>query len=492
MEKSATPAAARAALNKARMLWGALGGGSATSLGMDYRMNPDEDAIFGYTTLKDLVTGNMDKDRSFNLAVNAALGAAGGAAIGAKPLEGLVPGLGAMAMAPGKDLIINSLQTPGKANEAFDAMSESSKVNKWLLGALGAGALGLGALGVGKYLTKKDPKSEMGRIKLRLPGKKGDPETAAEVELPIDMPEMSPAMIEGLNRGVRRQANKNIKANSFKRDPMSGKLIPTEEWEDKYGKGSPYAMAMMQEKAASREWAEGAGSVLTALGAGAAGAVGGNMLAAHLSREGVLQNGKRPLTLLGAALGAALPHIAGKALASIPDERTEADQAKHDQGAAGAEYLIPGFAAYQQERRLSVDPTKKNSDALAGELAMNSYAATGAMPGGYAMYEDTLDKYAYAGQSGPYVQQPVAAPTQPVQPAPVAPAPAVPQAPPVTPAGQPAMPVSKPVADANRVPVYGTLPVARDSRYKGPDDGHAIAKNIKLKLKGMALARSTA
>ena len=59
----------------------------------------------------------------------------------------------------------------------------------------------------------------MGKIKLKLPGSRKDPNTAAEVELPIDMPGMSPTLIEGLNRGVRLQARKNVRANSFKRDP---------------------------------------------------------------------------------------------------------------------------------------------------------------------------------------------------------------------------------------------------------------------------------
>ncbi|MCD8062399.1 MAG: IS1595 family transposase [Akkermansiaceae bacterium] len=70
----------------------------------------------------------------------------------------------------------------------------------------------------------------MGKIKLKLPGSRKDPNTAAEVELPIDMPGMSPTLIEGLNRGVRLQARKNVRANSFKRDPQTGKLIPYEEW----------------------------------------------------------------------------------------------------------------------------------------------------------------------------------------------------------------------------------------------------------------------
>ena len=82
-------------------------------------------------------------------------------------------------------------------------LASNSRNLNLLLGLLGAGALATGAVATGKYLTRKDPKSDMGKIKLKLPGSKKDPNTAAEVELPIDMPGMSPTLIEGLNRGVR-------------------------------------------------------------------------------------------------------------------------------------------------------------------------------------------------------------------------------------------------------------------------------------------------
>lgn len=94
-----------------------------------------------------------------------------------------------------------------KANSIVVSNSRNLNI---LLGLLGAGALATGAVATGKYLTSKDPKSEMGKIKLKLPGSKKDPNTAAEVELPIDMPGMSPTLIEGLNRGVRLQARKNV------------------------------------------------------------------------------------------------------------------------------------------------------------------------------------------------------------------------------------------------------------------------------------------
>jgi hypothetical protein len=67
-------------------------------------------------------------------------------------------------------------------------LASNSRNLNLLLGLLGAGALATGAVATGKYLTRKDPKSDMGKIKLKLPGSKKDPNTAAEVELPIDMP----------------------------------------------------------------------------------------------------------------------------------------------------------------------------------------------------------------------------------------------------------------------------------------------------------------
>ena len=71
-------------------------------------------------------------------------------------------------------------------------LASNSRNLNLLLGLLGAGALATGAVATGKYLTRKDPKAEMGKIKLKLPGSKKDLNTAAEVELPIDMPGMSP------------------------------------------------------------------------------------------------------------------------------------------------------------------------------------------------------------------------------------------------------------------------------------------------------------
>ena len=135
----------------------------------------------------------------------------------------------------------------------------------------------------------------MGKIKLKLPGSKKDPNTAAEVELPIDMPGMSPTLIEGLNRGVRRQARKNVRANSFKRDPETGKLVPYEEWKAQQTVNKPTESQQLDNviefpalaKAASAS--PGLANLLAkALGAGVGGtvgALGGGAGAAHLARH---------------------------------------------------------------------------------------------------------------------------------------------------------------------------------------------------------------
>lgn len=51
-------------------------------------------------------------------------------------------------------------------------LASNSRNLNLLLGLLGAGALATGAVATGKYLTRKDPKSDMGKIKLKLPGSK--------------------------------------------------------------------------------------------------------------------------------------------------------------------------------------------------------------------------------------------------------------------------------------------------------------------------------
>ena len=257
-----------------------------------------------------------------------------------------------------------------KANSI--AASNSRNLNI-LLGILGAGALATGAVATGKYLTRKDTKSEMGKIKLKMPGLKKDPNTAAEVELPIDMPNLSPALIEGLNRGVRLQARKNVRANSFKRDPETGKLIPYEEWkaQQQVNKSTePQTSDNVIEfpalaKAASTS--PGLANLLAkSLGAGVGGTVGaisGGAGAAHLAHN------------LGAGdVGTVLSSLVGM-------------------GTGGLSGVLAGSAVANK-----VVPPAEEGDPKA--VAQTSYANTGSSPAGYTadpdddFSDEDLDKYA--------------------------------------------------------------------------------------------------
>lgn len=260
-----------------------------------------------------------------------------------------------------------------KANSTVVSNSRNLNI---LLGLLGAGALATGAVATAKYLTRKDPKSEMGKIKLKLPGSRKDPNTAAEVELPIDMPGMSPTLIEGLNRGVRLQARKNVRANSFKRDPQTGKLVPYEEWKAQQQVNKPTEPQTSDNviefpalaKAASSS--PGLANLLAkSLGAGVGGtigALGGGAGAAHLAKH------------LGAGdTATALTGILGM-------------------GAGGLGGVLIGSSA----ANAVVPPAVTEGDPKAEAQA--SYANTGSSPAGYTadpdedFSDDDLDKYASA------------------------------------------------------------------------------------------------
>lgn len=215
----------------------------------------------------------------------------------------------------------------------------------------------------------------MGKIKLKMPGLKKDPNTAAEVELPIDMPNLSPALIEGLNRGVRLQARKNVRANSFKRDPETGKLIPYEEWKAQQLVNKPTESHQSDNviefpalaKAASTS--PGLANLLAkSLGAGiggTVGALGGGAGAAHLAHH------------LGAGdVGTVLSSLVGI-------------------GAGGLSGVLAGSAVANK-----VVPPAEEGDPKAE--AQTSYANTGSSPAGYTadpdddFSDEDLDKYASA------------------------------------------------------------------------------------------------
>jgi RimJ/RimL family protein N-acetyltransferase len=323
---------------------------------------------------------SFDKKRIGNAILNAAIGAGAGHMSGKGKL---LEGVSMASLAPAKDLLLNLQDTPNKVNAAMETLAEGTSNTNKLIAGLGIGALGLGAAGLIKYLTKKDPKTDMGSIKLKLPGKKGEPNTDAEVVLPIDMPQLSPSLMDGLNRGVRVQTRKNVRANSMKRDPETGKLIPIDEWEEKY-KGTMYDPEM--NKAASREWAEGAGQALTGVLGASLGSAIGNKL--------VDDPKYAPLGSIGGAIiGGLGPAVLGRIIANIIGDRKDTDQYKHDQHAPLAEYLIPGYAAYQNERRLNQveDPDKyKNKLSFANTMASDA-----------AFDSDDWEMDKYAGMAPP-------------------------------------------------------------------------------------------
>lgn len=414
--------------NNARTL-AAIGGAIGLPVGMDVLQHDD------------FSLESFDKKRIGNAILNAMIGAGAGHIGGSGRAGDIVHATGLAALAPTKDLVLNLQDTPGKLNETMDQMSTANKV----LAGLGIGALGLGAIGVGKYLMQKDPKTDMGSIKLKLPGKKDEPGTDAEVILPIDMPQMSPSLLEGLNRGVRVQARKNVRANSMKRDPETGKNIPIEEWEEKY-KNTMYDPEFLGKEASTREWAEGAGQILTGLtGATIGSTIGSRMSSPENSLMG---------SLSGAVVGGLGPILLGRLIANVMNNRTDTEQYIHDRHTPLAEYLVPGYAAYQNERRVTQveDPDKyKNklsfANTLASDASFDSYDT-----GAYDSYDPYTYKYASAA------------------PAPPPPASGEPMPPPPGPAPLP--PAHKNIPR----PVEGTIPPSAEARYNSTGHGSAADK----------------
>lgn len=419
--------------NNARTL-AAVGGAIGLPVGMDVLQHDD------------FSLDSFDKKRIGNAILNAMIGAGAGHIGGSGRAGDIVHATGLAALAPAKDLVLNLQDTPGKLNETMDQMSTANKV----LAGLGIGALGLGAIGVGKYLMQKDPKTDMGSIKLKLPGKKDEPGTDAEVILPIDMPQMSPSLLEGLNRGVRVQARKNVRANSMKRDPETGKNIPIEEWEEKY-KNTMYDPEYFGKAASTREWAEGAGQILTGLtGATIGSTIGSRMSSPENSLMG---------SLSGAVVGGLGPILLGRLIANVMNNRTDTEQYIHDRHTPLAEYLVPGYAAYQNERRVTQveDPDKyKNklsfANTLASDAAFDSYDSY-----------DSYDPYAFSKYASADTPPPPSTPPAPTEPLP----------PPNMPAGPAPLP---PEHKNTPRPVEGTIPPSSEARYSSTGHGSTADK----------------
>lgn len=356
------------AVNVGPLLWRlakstAGGAGAASFYDWGYNtLKPDtdptkiKDFTFGLTTAKDLFSGNMTPERKFQTVGNIAFGALG-------PLGGLKGTLAALGTIPAKDILLKSNELPtqvsdtistagNKITEIADAANANQTKLNYILGGLGAGALGIGGLAVAKYLADKKERPAAS-VKYRLQGRQGDPWSEALVEMPIRNPRLSPKTKEGLEAGIRRQVNKNVKYLSMKRDPNTGRMLTYEDWNRLYGDDMDsstknpdehYTAALdnKYEKAAStREWAEGAGTVTTALGGALAGAYLGSQFG---DVAGI------PGARVGAALGL-MPGVVGKLFGALAGRYTPEQQKEHDIEHAGSEFLIPGYAEYQNARR---------------------------------------------------------------------------------------------------------------------------------------------
>lgn len=248
--------------------------------------------------------------------------------------------------------------------QAAQTSAQAAKYMPLVAGTIGAGGLLLAGLGIGKYLMSKPPKQK-GTIRLKMPGKKGDPESTAEVELPLNMPKMSPSLVEGLDRAVRLRTRKNIRANSYKKDPETGKLIPYDDWEEKYGKDgekiknpstdNPLASMFKDDsgsglpKAATAiEFSEGLGTAANTVALYHLGKLLGPLL--NNATRGVVSG--RTADMTGGLLAALLPAIGGHVAGKLMPARTAAEQTIYDSQNNGIlNYTVPGYAMYQAARR---------------------------------------------------------------------------------------------------------------------------------------------
>lgn len=375
-------------MQTAKILGGATLGGVGTAELWDKINNPDRET----SLTEGIATGKLgwNDTRGAQGIVNALLGAGGGAAIGMGGLsKGLVPATAALGAVPLKDLAINANRNLEPLAGSVSGTADSSKLTNLLLGGLGLGALGLGGLGIWKYMTKKDPEDKA-RIRYKLQGKAGDPSTQAEIEMPVESPEFSAKMREGLNMGIRRQVGKSIKYNSLKRDPETGRLISYELWKAKYGEGEKAAsedIAMKQVNAPKPDYkvvvhcgkchaescdtktlsiSEAYNAVRAAMGMDGQGSVPNNL--------------KKEASVFGTALSALGGSTMGLGAANM---------LMHPEDSAG-KYVLAGGAglgltglltSWLQERNSTPqEPPLKDDGTIAG---IQSYANVGSMPAGF-------------------------------------------------------------------------------------------------------------
>ncbi len=203
---------------------------------------------------------------------------------------------------------------------------------------------------------------------------------------------MSPTLIEGLNRGVRLQARKNVRANSFKRDPETGKLIPYEEWKAQQTANKPTEAQQSDNvvefpKVASAS--PGLANLLAkALGAGVGGtvgALGGGAGAAHLARHlGVGDTATALTGILGMGAGGLGGVLVGSSVANKVTPPTEGDPKAEAQTSYANTGSVPaGYTTDQDEEFSDEDLDKYASWQDAASNAVTNLATM--IPGGAAL-----------------------------------------------------------------------------------------------------------
>ena len=225
MEKRANPVA-KTVVKASRPLWQKVLGGAAAGAGFgELGMLATGEGYEGQTA------GQILGRTIFNAGLGGLALPMGGkaftSALGAIPIKDLALSVQASGL-------VNKLKDEAAANiTAANASAASDESTRNLLKWLGVGGLGLGGLGLWKYWNKKDPEESGGVLRYKLDG--SEPGQEAEVEIPIDSPMLSPNMTANLDSGMRRRLQDTINANSRKRDPMTGQLIPYNEWKQRYG-----------------------------------------------------------------------------------------------------------------------------------------------------------------------------------------------------------------------------------------------------------------
>ena len=260
MEKGLTKEAAGAAsvaadvgekavkLGLGKMLGWAGGAGAGNALLLDHLLTNAHtgEQIPVWSTLKDLFTGEMDTERKDRLLANFLFGSAGGVGGGASWAKqdygkAVAAILGASSASVAKDALF-----PVPATLA--SFRNNQNLGTILKAGLGLGALGLGGAALVKYLGSNNNVGEVAKARYKIQGKKGDPYSDAEVEVPINDPAFSDAMLADIGKNIRQQARKNNKYNSTKIDPKTGQPIAYEEWDQKYGNMSEEALAQLKQE----------------------------------------------------------------------------------------------------------------------------------------------------------------------------------------------------------------------------------------------------